>query len=167
MADRPITHEEGSKGGDRSILVWAIVSALTDGLDCGYGFTGPRTCGRDYSAADHRSTGNQRRTNAAVASCGAPKALHATLLAVSAAASAASACLIASPSVKPPMNWRSNPPPLSRSPSAARRRVTRSISGENVFAATEGANASRSAGPRPVKSIGPLSAAPKVSSSSL
>jgi hypothetical protein len=31
MADRPITHEEGSKGGDRSILVWAIVSALMMG----------------------------------------------------------------------------------------------------------------------------------------
>ena len=48
MAD---THE-GSKGGDRSVLAWAIASALLMGLDCGYGFSGPQTCGRDHAAAD-------------------------------------------------------------------------------------------------------------------
>ncbi len=40
MIDRPMHAEEGSKGGDRSILAWAIVSVLLTGWVVVTGFQG-------------------------------------------------------------------------------------------------------------------------------
>ena len=52
------TREEGSRGGDRSVLVWALVSVLLMGWVVVTGFSGRKACGARRNAVKHGSTGN-------------------------------------------------------------------------------------------------------------